>query len=198
MVDYAVYCADVPGSEALRHELGEAHWAYMDDFAERMTARGPTFDDEGRVTGSLHIVDLPSLADAEAFARAEPNYQAGVYAGVQIWPWRNELGRTMWDFPRDRHDGPHHLVIGTGRPDAVGIGGALAEAHDDFLRRNADRLVIYGSLVADDGGGWAGSLLALDGPSRTAVDALLAEHPYVGAGLYQDLQVHVWHFGGRR
>ena len=198
-MDYAVYCDDVPGSEALRAQLGEAHWAYMDDFDAAMTARGPTFDDDGRtVSGSLHIVDLPSYLDAETFAQAEPNHLAGVYAGVRIWPWRNELGRRMWDYPPERHDGAHHLVIATGRTDVAPTGAGLGAAHDAFLRRYADQLIVYGSLLSEESAAWAGTLFAVGGGDRAAVDDLLAGHPYVGEGLYERRQVHAWRFGGRR
>ena len=84
---------------ALRGELLEAHWSYMDRFAAEMIARGPTLADDGDTpTGSVHILGLPDPAAARAFAFDEPNYQAGVYRDVLLRRWRNLLGRTMWDF----------------------------------------------------------------------------------------------------
>ncbi|HEV7711460.1 MAG TPA: hypothetical protein VGP16_24945 [Asanoa sp.] len=44
----------------------------MDGFAAELIARGPTFDGD-RLSGSVHIVDLPDPAAARAFAFDEPN-----------------------------------------------------------------------------------------------------------------------------
>ncbi len=70
--------ADVAATDV---ELDERHWAYMDQFADRMTARGPTLGaDRETWTGSLHILDLPDPATAREFVALEPYNQAGLYA----------------------------------------------------------------------------------------------------------------------
>ncbi|GAA2323169.1 hypothetical protein SVIO_038350 [Streptomyces violaceusniger] len=99
-MEFFCYHRDRPGSLALRQELVEQHWSYMDRYASEMIARGPTLsDDDGAPTGSVHIVDLPDPAAARSFAFDEPGYQAGVYRDVLLRRWRNALGRTMWEFP---------------------------------------------------------------------------------------------------
>jgi uncharacterized protein len=40
-MEFFIYCRDRPGSGALRSELAEAHWAFMDRYADEMIARGP-------------------------------------------------------------------------------------------------------------------------------------------------------------
>ena len=96
-VEFFCYHRDRPGSVALREELLEKHWSYMDRYATEMIARGPTLADDGDTpTGSVHIVGLPAPAAARAFAFDEPTYQAGVYRDVLLRRWRNLLGRTMW------------------------------------------------------------------------------------------------------
>jgi uncharacterized protein YciI len=100
-MEFFCYHRDRPGSVALRDELLEEHWSYMDRYATEMIARGPTFASDGETpTGSVHIIDLPDPAAGRAFAFDEPNYQAGVYRDVLLRRWRNTLERTMWDFPR--------------------------------------------------------------------------------------------------
>lgn len=95
-MEFFCYHRDRCGSEQLRDELVEAHWAYMDGFAEQLIARGPTLTEDGeRATGSVHIVDLRDAAEARAFALDEPNYQAGIYRDVLLRRWHNRLGRTM-------------------------------------------------------------------------------------------------------
>lgn len=127
---------------ALREELLEEHWSYMDRYAKELIARGPTFADDGETpTGSVHIVDLPDPAAARAFAFDEPNYQAGAYREVLLRRWRNVLGRTMWDFPGGRSGGNRYLVLGLGE----GLAADLA------LPPDQDELIAYGPLLSDDG-----------------------------------------------
>ena len=113
-MEFFCYHRDRPGSAALRDELLEQHWSYMDGYEKELIARGPTFTGDGIPTGSVHIVDLPDAAAARAFAFDEPNYQAGVYRDVLLRRWRNMLGRTMWEFPGDRSGDGLHLVLGLG------------------------------------------------------------------------------------
>ncbi len=114
-MEFFCYHRDRAGSAALRDELTEQHWSYMDQYAKEMIARGPTLSDDGEAaTGSVHILDLPDPAAARAFAFDEPNFQAGVYRDVLLRRWRNTLGRTMWDFPGGRSGGNRYLVLGLG------------------------------------------------------------------------------------
>jgi len=112
-MDFFVYSRDAPGSEALRDDaaLLEQHWSYMDGYADAMIARGPTFaPDHETVTGSLHVLALPSVAAAAEFVEQEPNNRAGVYVEHGIWVFENLLRRTMWDFTRDTGE-PRFLVV---------------------------------------------------------------------------------------
>ncbi|GIF76464.1 YciI family protein [Asanoa siamensis] len=179
-MEFLCYHRDRPGSVALRDELVEAHWSYMDRFEAELIARGPTLADDGDTpTGSVHIVDLRDPAAARAFAFDEPNYQAGVYRDVLLRRWRNLLGRTMWEFPGGRGDG--YLVLGLG----AGPGADLT------VPDSAD-LVAYGPLLSDDGTAWLGTALLARTPGPDAARALLT------ADRYADVEVHNWTFGGRR
>ena len=179
-MEFLAYHRDRPGSAALRDELLEAHWSYMDRFQARMIARGPTLTPDGEIaTGSVHIVDLPSVAAARAFVFDEPNYQAGVYRDVLLRRWHNVLGRTMWDYPGGRVESDGFLVIGLGPTSAVGpppAGGGL---------------IAYGPLLADDGDTVLGAAVLLQAPDAAAARAALP------AGDYAGVEVHHWAFGGR-
>lgn len=200
-MEYFFYCRDRPGSMPLRTELTEQHWSFMDPYADAMIARGPTLTpDDSAATGSVHLVDLPDADAARVFAFEEPNYRAGVYEEVLIRRWRNELGRTMWDYPGGREGGPRFLILGHGKP---GMTAAHDELRDDQRRYLdaggfSDRLIACGPLLSDDGSAWAGTALLAELPDHAAADALLAGSPSAQAGLYDGIEVHLWQFGGRR
>ena len=100
-MDFFCFHRDRVGAEQLRVSMVEEHWSYMDRFDGRFVARGPTFDQEGTLSGSVHIVDLPDAAAAWAFAFEEPGYQAGASRDVLVRCWHNVLGRTMWSYAGD-------------------------------------------------------------------------------------------------
>jgi uncharacterized protein len=181
-VEFICYHRDRTGAVALREELVEEHWSYMDQFQTQMIARGPTLADDGDTpTGSVHIVALPSPAAARAFAFDEPNYQAGVYRDVLLRRWRNLLGRTMWDFPGGRFGGNRYLVLGLG----------TGQAADVAVPSDPETLIAYGPLLSDNGATWLGTAALLQAPNPDKARAILT------AERYADIDVHNWQFGGR-
>jgi uncharacterized protein YciI len=181
-MEFFCYHRDRLGSMALREELLEEHWSYMDRYAAQMIARGPTLADDGDTpTGSVHILDLPDSAAARAFAFDEPNYQAGVYRDVLLRRWRNTLGRTMWDFRGGRSGGNRYLVLGLG----------AGQAADLAVPSDRDELIAYGPLLSDNGGVWLGTAALVLASDPGKARALLTTDRYA------DLQVHNWAFGGR-
>jgi uncharacterized protein len=181
-VEFFCYHRDRTGSVALRQELVENHWSYMDGFKAEMIARGPTFADDGDTpTGSVHILSMSGPVAARAFAFNEPNYQAGVYRDVLLRRWRNLLGRTMWDFPGGRVGGDRYLVLGLG----TGQGADVA------VPSNRDTLIAYGPLLSDDGATWLGTAVLLQAPDRDKARSILTPDRY------DHIEVHAWRFGGR-
>ncbi|MGW0903374.1 YciI family protein [Streptomyces sp. NPDC002853] len=182
-MEFFCYHRDRPDSLALREELLEKHWSYMDRYAKELIARGPTFADDGETpTGSVHIVDLPDPAAARAFAFDEPNYQAGAYRDVLVRRWHNLLGRTMWDFDGGGTGGNRYLVLGLGEGPAA----------DLTLPLDRDELIAYGPLLSDDGDTWVGTAVLLRAPDPDTARAVLT------VDRYADIEVHDWEFGGRR
>ncbi|MFJ6071100.1 YciI family protein [Streptomyces sp. NPDC093065] len=181
-MEFFCHHRDRTGSLALREELVEAHWSYMDGYAAEMIARGPTLTGDREVpTGSVHILDLPDPAAARAFAFDEPGYQAGVYRDVTLRRWRNTLGRTMWDFAGGRTGGERFLVLGLG----------AGEAADLEAPADRDELIAYGPLLSDDGDAWLGTAALVRAPDPDAARDLLT------VDRYAEVEVHPWQFGGR-
>ena len=164
--------------------LNQRHWSYMDGFADRMTARGPTLGpDRETWTGSLHVVDLDGPDAAREFVVREPYNQAGLFEQHSIWRFTNVLGRTMWQFsgPPDQ---PRFLMLARGAGDPPALAALPSQLRDG--------LILFGALHDLDDQP-AGVALAAQASSREALDALL-----VDALADQVVEVHDWEFGGRR
>ncbi len=186
-----VYSRDAPGAAALRddQELLEAHWSYMDGFADAMMARGPTLaPDRETATGSLHVIALPDVGAVREFIALEPNNRAGVYAENLVWRFENLLGRSMWEFPREATE-PRFLVLG--RSDR-----ARPVSTDRLPLDLRERLILYGALTTLEAAEPAGVALAVQAPTRAAVDELVHKDG-TGLGAF-DLEIQDWEFGGRR
>ncbi len=199
MSDFLIYSrastAAIQDADLDEERLTEQHWSYMDPYAEAMTARGPLLGaDRDSWEGSLHIVALPGPEAAHAFVEAEPYQRAGLFERHSIWRYVDLLGRTMWQFPDDA-DEPRFLVIARGRRSPVAACDPVpVDGLPDELRR---RLIVYGELRGLEDGAPAGVALAVQAPTRAALDRLLADE---GPGLtdFGEVDVHDWEFGGRR
>jgi uncharacterized protein YciI len=96
---YAIIGEDVPGTLAQRLETRPAHLARLQALQEqgRLLVAGPfpAIDNENPgpagFTGSLIIAEFPSLEDAQAWADKDPYLAAGVYASVNVRPFRKVL-----------------------------------------------------------------------------------------------------------
>ncbi len=200
-MDYFFYCRDKAGTAAIRKQLVETHWGFMDGYASRMSARGPTVREDGVTqTGSMHIVDLPDAEAARVFAYEEPYCKAGVFEEVMVRRWENELGRTMWDFKGQPEKNRRFLVIAHGKPAMEAERKKLAEARRRYYAEKSrqDCLIASGPLLSEDGRQWRGNAMMVELADRAAVDAMIKEDPYAKAGLYEQVEVHYWRFGGRR
>jgi uncharacterized protein len=96
---YAILAEDTPGSLETRLAVRPQHLARL----EQLNAEGrlliagphPAIDSENPgpagFTGSLVVAEFNSLADAEAWAAADPYRTHGVYARVTVKPFRKVL-----------------------------------------------------------------------------------------------------------
>ena len=93
---YAIISEDVDESLPLRASSREAHLARLRELVGegRLLIAGPhpaiDAEDPGPAgfSGSLVVVDFPSLEEAEAWASADPYVAAGVYRDVVVKPFK--------------------------------------------------------------------------------------------------------------
>ncbi|VUX56200.1 putative enzyme [uncultured Woeseiaceae bacterium] len=96
---YAIISEDVENSLPLRAESRTAHLERMKALVDegRLLLAGPhpaiDAEDPGSAgfSGSLVVVDFPSLEDAREWADADPYVAAGVYANVIVKPFKRVL-----------------------------------------------------------------------------------------------------------
>jgi uncharacterized protein YciI len=194
-VHFLVSRRAVPSATEHDAALDEEHWSYMDRFADGMVARGPTLAaDRATWTGSLHILDLASAEAAYQFVEREPYNRAGLFEYHLIRRFKDRLGRTMWEFPGEPAD-PRFLVIVHHLVEACEHARTIPLP--DFTTLPRERLIVHGELLTPDEAKPVGVVLALQTPTREAVDVLLR------AGLADldgpfDVQIYDWQFGGRR
>jgi uncharacterized protein YciI len=190
MPEYLVYSRDAAGVAARLDALATAHWDYMDGFADRLIARGPTLGDDGEDhTGSMHIVAVDDAAAARRFADEEPFQRAGLYAETTILRFADLLGGTMWDRPAAPGLGRSTFVIARWT--------AIAAPVRDALLSPVPPWVFAGLLVTDDGRDCIGAAAALDADSVAAEGAVRGVLAAVGQPRAA-IEVHRWTRGGRR
>ena len=91
---YVIYQEDGPDSKAIRAATKEAHLAYLDQHADILVLGGATLAEDGVTrTGSILILNVPTLADAERFSLNEPFRKAGLFKTVKI----TRMRRGQWN-----------------------------------------------------------------------------------------------------
>ncbi len=96
---YTIYATDADNSLENRMAARPAHVERLKALVEqgRLLASGPhpaiDSEDPGSAgfTGSLIIARFDSLEDAKNWADADPYVTAGVYAKVEVKPWKKVL-----------------------------------------------------------------------------------------------------------
>ncbi|HGG05513.1 MAG TPA: YciI family protein [Aliiroseovarius sp.] len=87
----AVICTDKKGALDVRLANRDAHLAYIASTGIVVQA-GPFLDANGDMCGSLVILDVETLAEAESWAAADPYAQAGLFSDVRIEIWKKVVG----------------------------------------------------------------------------------------------------------
>ena len=96
MMWYAIISEDIEDSRAARASAREAHLerlrSLVDDGRVLIAGPHPSIDaldpGEAGFSGSLVVVDFPSLEEAQAWADDDPYVAAGVYARVAVKPFK--------------------------------------------------------------------------------------------------------------
>lgn len=87
----ALMAKDKDGALQTRKDNRDAHLAYIKETGV-VTQAGPFLDKEGGMCGSLVILDVADMAEAEAWAANDPYAKAGLFASVELIQWNKVIG----------------------------------------------------------------------------------------------------------
>ncbi len=86
----ALICKDKPGHLQNRLDNRAAHLAHIE--ASGVVEMAGPFLSEGTMTGSLVVLNVETLAEAEAWAAADSYAIAGLFESVMISEWKKVIG----------------------------------------------------------------------------------------------------------
>lgn len=90
---YALICTDKEDGGDLRMQTRPAHLEHLKAYSGQIRLAGPfTSEDGSAMNGSLLIVEVSSVDEAKAIADADPYAKAGLFASVDVRPWKWTVG----------------------------------------------------------------------------------------------------------
>lgn len=95
-VYFVVMATDRPHSLALREKLRPAHreWLRKHPGHDLVVLHGgPTLDSDGKMNGTVLIIQAQNLQQVRYFVEADPYSAGGLFADVVMRPWRWSLGQ---------------------------------------------------------------------------------------------------------
>lgn len=87
----ALVCKDKPDSLNIRLENRAAHLEHI-RASGVVEMAGPFLDTAGTMCGSLVILEVETLAQAQDWAAADPYARAGLFQSVEITEWKKVIG----------------------------------------------------------------------------------------------------------
>jgi uncharacterized protein len=85
---FALICTDKPNGLELRQQSRPEHLKFLEGLGGSLKAAGPFTDDEGKPTGSLVVIEAENRAAISEIAGRDPYAVAGLFASVEIKPWK--------------------------------------------------------------------------------------------------------------
>ncbi len=90
---YLIYQEDGDKATAIRAAKKEEHLAYLEKHKDKLVLGGAALAEDGVArTGSILLLNVGSLAEAEAFSQSEPFRAAGLFKLVKI----TRMRRGQW------------------------------------------------------------------------------------------------------
>jgi hypothetical protein len=94
---FVLTAIDKENSLALRMQTRAAHFEYA-KATGMIKLGGPFLDAAGEMAGSMIVIEAADLAAAKAWAASDPYAKAGLFASVDIRPWKVTFNPTGAQF----------------------------------------------------------------------------------------------------
>ncbi len=89
---YVIKCIDKADHLQVRLDNRPQHVEFLKSYGDKIFAAGPTLADEDEtMNGSVVILDLESVDEAQAFCDNDPYAKAGLFESVTISKWKKVL-----------------------------------------------------------------------------------------------------------
>ena len=82
----ALICRDKPGHLEVRLSARPDHLAYLNSLGSKLAFAGPTLDADDQPDGSIIMLEVTDMAEAERIAAADPYAAAGLFQSVDLRP----------------------------------------------------------------------------------------------------------------
>ena len=92
---FVALCTDKPGHLQTRLDNRADHLAFLGEHPQMVKLGGPFLSEQGEPNGSMIIIECADEAAAKAFFAQDPYARAGLFASVEIKPWRHATGTTL-------------------------------------------------------------------------------------------------------
>ncbi len=90
---YVISFMDKPGMLEKRMAARESHLAYLAQHPDAYKMGGPFLDADGKMIGSMLVVEAPDEAAARALADNDPYKAAGLFDEWEVRAWRHVFGK---------------------------------------------------------------------------------------------------------
>ncbi|MDI3305498.1 MAG: YciI family protein [Acetobacteraceae bacterium] len=198
---YAVlaYDGEDDGALARRMAVRDRHLEVITAWAAdgRLALGVPLFTDEGRIAGSLMLLEVPDQAGLDAYLAAEPFAREKVWQRVTVHPFRiaplpyRPLPQPGTPMASSR---THTVIIAMdGRdPGALDRRLKVREAHFARVRPMAadGTLAMGGAILDAPEGRMIGSIAVTAHATDEAARAWMAEDPYVTGDVWRDITLY--------
>ena len=89
----AAICIDHPDSVALRMDVRPAHLEFLGGLGAKLKLGGALMNDTADAPqGSLVVLEVGAVSEAEAIMADDPYAKAGLFASVTFRPWNWMIG----------------------------------------------------------------------------------------------------------
>lgn len=198
---YAVlaYDGEDEGALARRMAVRDRHLEVITAWAAdgRLALGVPLFTNEGRIAGSLMLLEVPDQAGLDAYLAAEPFAREKVWQRITVHPFRiaplpyRPLPQPGTPMATGR---THTVVIAMdGRdPGALDRRLKVREAHFARVRPMAadGTLAVGGAILDAPEGRMIGSIAVTAHATDEAARAWMAEDPYVTGDVWRDVTLY--------